>query len=90
MKPITLEDFYNDPDFYGRVERAAQRERALAAAAAFAWLGRQIANRLTPRPRLSKSRPSCGGSTWSSAASGSCSPCSCFRSTREPSARSRS
>ena len=30
MKPITLEDFYNDPDFYGRVERAAQRERALA------------------------------------------------------------
>ena len=38
MKPITLEDFYNDPDFYGRVERAAQRERALAVRGAIAWL----------------------------------------------------
>lgn len=53
MKPITLEDFYNDPDFYGRVERAAQHERALAVGAAFAWLGRQIADRLTPRSRPS-------------------------------------
>ena len=53
MKPITLEDFYNDPDLYGRVERAAQRERALAVRAAFAWLARQIADRLTPRSRPS-------------------------------------
>lgn len=53
MKPMTLEDFYNDPDFYGRAERAAQRERAQAVRKAFVWLGRQIADRLTPRVRPS-------------------------------------
>lgn len=48
MNRFTLEDFYNDPDFYRRVNQAAQRERTLAIRAGLAWIRERAAD-LMPR-----------------------------------------
>lgn len=45
MEPITLEDFYKDPEMHRRLLEAAHRERARLMRAGLLWLR----DRLTPR-----------------------------------------
>lgn len=49
MNRMTLEEFYNDPEFYHRASQAAQRERTRVIRAGLAWIWEQVVARLTPR-----------------------------------------
>jgi hypothetical protein len=48
MNPITLQDFYNDPALRRRLYAMAQKERAGAVRAGFAWLRRRLTPGLAP------------------------------------------
>jgi hypothetical protein len=43
MNPVTLQDFHNDPALRRRLYAMAQRERAAAIRAGFAWLRDRLA-----------------------------------------------
>ncbi len=49
MDRMTLEDFYNDPEFYRRANQAAQRERARMIREGLGWIWERAAALLTPR-----------------------------------------
>ena len=48
MNRYVMEEFYSDPEAYGRVVANAHRERSRAIAAGFAWLADYLKARLTP------------------------------------------
>jgi hypothetical protein len=48
MYPVTTKDFYSDPGLRRRLYRMAQRERAAAVRAGFAWLREHLSPGLHP------------------------------------------
>ena len=56
MNRNLLEEFYSDPEAYGRVVANAHRERSRAIAAGFAWLADYMKAQLVPHVGMRPAR----------------------------------